>query len=1212
MGKSWTAALLLALAVSLAIGLPALAAEAEEVQKELDEDMSLASDYVTPHKAWAKHYAGGKVRALFVVATGHSGGSYTEPGARLREVVELMQRFDVEGDAIFVGRGKGGQAQLYKGEAGKERAKRLLKNNYDVFVFGGVGFEAFEPELQYRILERIVKQGAGLVACGPLPKKIMSPKRRTKATPPVLWQGVPLAEMARRSGVIGGLSPTATAEQAAAKALSCYTLGKGRGVALRYSAFALGPYLKFSYPALSEYDYWMMLVGRAVLWAAGHEPTVQVEVNGGKPFATDVAGLAKAEVQVSVSAPKKEHLRIRAELCRHDGQRTLLDPPSSVTPEPGKPATFAVQLPPGLRADRYYLDVVLRSGDGVEAFGAGAVKVTSPFGVESIKASENYVERGQRIRCLTKLRGTGFAKTDVLRVQFRDCHGRVLARTETPIQPGKEWYTTEFAPDEHATILMRPEAIVVRGGREVELGQTSFLVPKRRQRQFNFVQWAGRGDVLEYYAWRKLAEAGWKVTMACTDTMKACDIAAIPYSTRIMDTVGPDGVMKPVCWNDPAASQAYIDKIVNAQQRFREHGTFVYSLGDEGTTKGCCAHPACLKAYSGYLKRQYGTIARLNASWGEAYKSFGDVKLLDPKDVKENAARGKGKWARWFDRQAFARWNLPQLTHRFVTAFEKLDPKAITGFEGTGRFGDDFDAIIEANTYWTPYPSIANDILRGAAPRTLIRGNWMGYQKTLEPLVNQSWQMVMKGMDSIWWWRYDGCGSWRGYIHPTLGLWPVTKALCAEMKPVREGLGDVLIRSQVRHSGIGVFYSVAAALSGGLGDGRTYTAPQTAHESWLRATYDLGLDLRYLTRRLVLGGELANGAFRVLVLPMSQAIAADEAEIIRQFVQAGGTVIADVRPAVLDGHCKPTSPGLLDGLFGIKRSADGKAKTLDTLDVTATVGGRRVAIKGERVRVDPSVSPTTAKALAKADGVPLVLVNTVGKGRAVLLNFQLPPRAKEATQSALGCYDLLDALYAMAGVAPPVRVRGVDGGPLPFGEARVWQNGEATILGVWHTLNIGFFAKKPKWDEVPALKAKVVLPEARYVYDLRRHKALGRVRELRTDVAVAQANFFLVTPYPLGKQVLTLSTPTPARGSTLGVTVSLGLPADAKASHAIAIEVTEPGGEMPLWGRQTVILPGGRGSVQIPIAHNDAPGTWRVRVRELFTGLTSEASWVME
>ena len=120
------------------------------------------------------------------------------------------------------------------------------------------------------------------------------------------------------------------------------------------------------------------------------------------------------------------------------------------------------------------------------------------------------------------------------------------------------------------------------------------------------------------------------------------------------------------------------------------------------------------------------------------------------------------------------------------------------------------------------------------------------------------------------------------------------------------------------------------------------------------------------------------------------------------------------------------------------------------------------------------------------------------------------------------------------------------------------------------------------------------------------------LQKAQDSLAVAQANFFLATPYPLGKQALTLSTPTPARGSKLGVTVSLGLPADAKASHAVAVEVIEPGGKAPLWSRRTVVLPGGRGSVQIPIAYNDAAGAWRVRVRELFTGLTSEASWSLK
>jgi hypothetical protein len=271
-----------------------------------------------------------------------------------------------------------------------------------------------------------------------------------------------------------------------------------------------------------------------------------------------------------------------------------------------------------------------------------------------------------------------------------------------------------------------------------------------------------------------------------------------------------------------------------------------------------------------------------------------------------------------------------------------------------------------------------------------------------------------------------------------------------------------------------------------------------------------------------------------------------------------------------------------------------------------------VAVRGERVRVDPSVAAAQAKALAAVDGVPLVLVNRFGKGTAALLNFQLPQRAKEATQARLGGYDLLRALYAAAGTKPPVSVAAPDGGPLPFGEARAWRNAEATVFGIWHQLNIGFFAKKPKWDEVPPLRAKATLPEPLYVYDLRRHKALGRTREVGTAVAISQANFFLAAPYELKAPKLTLSSATPPRGSKLAVAISLGLPDSAKAVHAVRVEVLDPSGKATIWGGSTVLLPGGRGQLELPIAHDDAPGRWRVQARELFSGASAEAHWLLK
>jgi len=280
------------------------------------------------------------------------------------------------------------------------------------------------------------------------------------------------------------------------------------------------------------------------------------------------------------------------------------------------------------------------------------------------------------------------------------------------------------------------------------------------------------------------------------------------------------------------------------------------------------------------------------------------------------------------------------------------------------------------------------------------------------------------------------------------------------------------------------------------------------------------------------------------------------------------------------------------------------------VDLKATVGDTPVSLQREDVRIDPFVKPAGAKPLATVGDVPVLLVNQVGQGRAVLLNVGLPGAARGAKGEASLPYGLVKALYRLGGAKPPITVTSADGGPLPSGEARVWQNAEATMFGVWHELNVHFFAKDKTLDTAPDLDVKAVLPKSLYVYDLRRRKSLGQVTEVRTRVAASQANFFLATPYAIGKPVVRVSTDRPKRGSTLRVSISLGLPAGAKANHAVAVDVLDRMGKPTLWGKQTVILPGGRGQVDIPIAHNDAQGVWHVRVEELFTGRSVRTMWM--
>ncbi len=1167
-----------------------------DAAREVEEDNSLATTLVTPHKAWARGYARGPVRALFFVYHGPYDGSWSDEGTRLREVVELAQRFDLQADAAFFG-GSGNQPwEFHGGKLGQERAERLLAKPYQLYVIAGFSMARLPAKMQYLILEQVVK-GGGLLYVNGEPCEYLAPKRKIDPTPPALTEGVP---------VLDG--------KTAAEWASAYRLKAGRGVWLQYNANSLTPAHDYSPREAAAYDYWMLLVGRAVLWAASREGEVALSVLADQPLHLNRAGAAGGEVTLTSALPQATEATVSLELRRAaDGLKKSLGE-AKVALAPGQASRVPVALP-RVRAGDYFVDAVVKSKRGTEAFGAGTLTVDSDFGVNEVTVTPGFVEAGESVSGKVTLRGTPPAQS-VLRLRFRDSYDRVLKQQDLQVTPGRAEYTFEYRTDPFATILMRAEAALVVAGEEVDVKEASFTVPKRRRGRFNFVVWDAPRDVLGYYAWRKLQEAGMNTCLIGSfgpstqpPVLKACDASLVPYSTRILDEKDENGYMKPVCWNDEPAVTKYIQGIVDNQKQLREQGVFTYSLGDEGVTLGCCVHPACIAAYRQYLSGQYGTIDQLNAEWGTTYKSFDEVDLLDHKDNMEEAA-AKTCFPRWYDRQAFARVNLAQFSARFGRAYRALDPQSVCGFEGTGGFGDDYDAILAANTFYGPYPSIGDDIIRSAGPRELIRSNWMGYSKTGDALSDAAWRMVMKGLDSVWYWMWDGCGSWRGYLSPTMDYYGCTAEVAEEMKPVREGLGDLLLQSKMGHSGIAIFYSVPSAICGRLEPGTGFVGADTTHETWTRLTYDLGLDFRYLTSKMLKGGALDVREFKALLLPMTAAIGPEEADAIRKFAQAGGTVIADVRPGVFDGHCKPMTPGVLDDLFGVERTGRGKASD-GPLTIKAQLEGRALDLQLPLAKADAEVKPGAAKPLAPIGATPVLFVNKVGSGRAILLNCQLPLPKPDDEQAAAD-RRLVRALYDAAGVKGLIAVTAPDGGPLPLTETRVWQTGDAMVIGMWRQMQNAWFGPKSGTTAGPPVAAKITLSAARHVYDLRARKYLGSVTSIDTKLRWGRASFFLALPYQIKGVDLSLSSAAPTPGTAVTATVRLRVPANVPEKHAVWVEVTDPQGQRPLWGRQVVVLEHGAGKVQFPVAFNDVPGPWKVKATELFSSQSAEAVWMVK
>jgi len=141
--------------------------------------------------------------------------------------------------------------------------------------------------------------------------------------------------------------------------------------------------------------------------------------------------------------------------------------------------------------------------------------------------------------------------------------------------------------------------------------------------------------------------------------------------------------------------------------------------------------------------------------------------------------------------------------------------------------------------------------------------------------------------------------------------------------------------------------------------------------------------------------------FKMVILPLSQALGPKEAQMLRDYVQQGGVLVADVRPGLYDGHCKPLASGSLDELFGVKRTSFPDAVIAD-LAIKGDVGGVALDASVARARVDTGIEAAGATAAGAAGKAPLGLANTFGKGKAMLLNFPLAPYPRPAAEGATG------------------------------------------------------------------------------------------------------------------------------------------------------------------------------------------------------------------
>lgn len=176
----------------------------------VEYENALTIEFPTPHTRWAKPYALGSVKVLFFGHKDNQKWMIWGPGTRY--AAELIQRFDVEGDAVLVDPEVGPpnpkyseEPGVYGGELGRRRLSRLLATPFDCFVFGREDLSSHLPDVSRKKVLQAVRDGAGLVLYGQIDEALCNGLTALDETPAFL----------------AGLD------------VDCFTLGKGRVVAFR-------------------------------------------------------------------------------------------------------------------------------------------------------------------------------------------------------------------------------------------------------------------------------------------------------------------------------------------------------------------------------------------------------------------------------------------------------------------------------------------------------------------------------------------------------------------------------------------------------------------------------------------------------------------------------------------------------------------------------------------------------------------------------------------------------------------------------------------------------------------------------------------------------------------------------------------------------------------------------------------------------------------
>lgn len=650
---------------------------------------------------------------------------------------------------------------------------------------------------------------------------------------------------------------------------------------------------------------------------------------------------------------------------------------------------------------------------------------------------------------------------------------------------------------------------------------------------------------------------------------------------------------------DPASIAKASDVLKEQLAEIMPHKTVGVIIIDEwhndyGTS------PAELAYFKQFLKQTYGSIDKLNASWQTSYGSFDDVtfELCSEKAIRDGASP-----IAWADMQACSEQAVAEYVAALQAAAETVDPDVRIGFSGTrdtkADNGLDWHALMQTQKFVATYGGVHTRLEESFRKPGTALSQWSYPTETnFARAMYDPWRDVFRQRQGYL--HYSG--AFTNMFMPDHRPHPSAKVIEREVEAIRRGPARLINGSRWHDYGIAVLYDTASYRAARIA--RLQHGANEAIGDILYAT-DAAINDARLFCKFVAPQHLDEADFRVLYLGYAQAMSDASVAAVRRFVERGGVVIADIRPAVTDERCRPRSVGALNDVFGIApRSSVAllRGGQFTRGDTTFNVAAGEL-----------DMQPTSAVAQAgisqgEASG-PALFVHEYGKGRAVLLNCAFPNykqyRAggiggevgiESADAAANGARDLLASIIAdHADIHPLVTVNDAQG----HAPRNVWVTNY--LDGDLHYL--AMLPDRDDWEIMEKFDVKVALAEPKHVYDQRRGEYLGRIDAFDLTLQEAHARLFALLHYQVN--AVEVDAPRQVRcGELLNVDARVTISTGEPGRHVFVAELIRPDGTSKRWDRITFE----RGGGAIPIAFDDPAGPWTLIVTDAATGITSRTT----